>query len=573
MVVIAALSACASKQDLPTFKETIDEKGNGSGNGIEWRLSPQAQVTYYFLEALDHIASNDYDRAALALEKALVIAPDPRLYVELALVYWRQDKPSQALSTLDKGIDRFPLNPDLNFLLAEFYLGQNKNVEAVQTLEQYKEMVPDDIRVNEELASLYLELQDYARAVDLLEAVPGELRTPEMYYYLGRATNELGDSKKAVEYLQKAVRQRPGFLQAWAEKAFIFEQKRDYLQAERTYQQLLKLGEKNPDLIMRIVELNLLLNDPDRAMDMLAIGPEHVYFQLDALQHFVRNGFYQHARVVLENILQRADYPHIVYFYLALIAYESDDDQDKALYYLNEIPEDDYYYLQAISFKLRIYFQQERYMRALNLAREGQDLYPEESRMYFFEAIILETLEKLEQALEVLDRALDKWPGNTDLLFRKGVVLDKMDRKDECIQVMEEIILIDQDHHEALNYVGYTLAEQNRDLERALILIKRALKLDPGNGYYIDSLAWVYYQQGEYSMAWHEIRRAVDYVDNDPVIWEHYGDIAKALSKLDKALHGYELALKLDSENQQRLREQVDKIRSMLKNPSRAAVP
>ena len=105
--------------------------------------------------------------------------------------------------------------------------------------------------------------------------------------------------------------------------------------------------------------------------------------------------------------------------------------------------------------------------------------------------------------------------------------------------------------------MGYTLAEEGRELDRAEVLIKKALEQSPDSGYILDSLAWVYFRQGKIKQAWEEIKRAVDVVD-DPVIWEHYGDIAAAAGHKKQARKGYESSLKLDSEHKDRINEKLD---------------
>ena len=62
----------------------------------------------------------------------------------------------------------------------------------------------------------------------------------------------------------------------------------------------------------------------------------------------------------------------------------------------------------------------------------------------------------------------------------------------------------------ALNYLGYTWAEQGIHLDEAEQLILRALAIEPNDGFYIDSLGWVYYQRGEYMQAIQHLERAVE---------------------------------------------------------------
>ena len=54
---------------------------------------------------------------------------------------------------------------------------------------------------------------------------------------------------------------------------------------------------------------------------------------------------------------------------------------------------------------------------------------------------------------------------------------------------------------EALNYLGYSYADKGINLEEALALIQKALKLKPDNGYMIDSLGWVYFKMGKHEEA------------------------------------------------------------------------
>ncbi|KKU44508.1 MAG: Pyridine nucleotide-disulfide oxidoreductase, partial [Microgenomates group bacterium GW2011_GWA2_46_7] len=63
-----------------------------------------------------------------------------------------------------------------------------------------------------------------------------------------------------------------------------------------------------------------------------------------------------------------------------------------------------------------------------------------------------------------------------------------------------EIFELGPDNPEALNYLGYIYAEENRNLDEAEQLVKKALDIDPDNGAYLDSLGWVYYKKGVFTL-------------------------------------------------------------------------
>src|SRR5207245_2843271 len=70
----------------------------------------------------------------------------------------------------------------------------------------------------------------------------------------------------------------------------------------------------------------------------------------------------------------------------------------------------------------------------------------------------------------------------------------------------------------ALNYLGYTYAEMGVQLEEAERLIRRALEIEPDDGFYVDSLGWVYYQRGDYGRAVEQPERAVELAGRDPTV-------------------------------------------------------
>jgi tetratricopeptide (TPR) repeat protein len=78
----------------------------------------------------------------------------------------------------------------------------------------------------------------------------------------------------------------------------------------------------------------------------------------------------------------------------------------------------------------------------------------------------------------------------------------------------------------------------------------------PENGAYIDSYGWVLFKMGESKKALEQLLRAHQYIDNDPVILEHIGDVYEALDDTENALQYWDKALELDSSNQA-LREKL----------------
>ncbi len=151
-----------------------------------------------------------------------------------------------------------------------------------------------------------------------------------------------------------------------------------------------------------------------------------------------------------------------------------------------------------------------------------------------------------------------------DLMFRLGVTLDRADQKEKGLQQMRRVLEINPNHIDALNYVGYTYAEQGRRLDEAMELIKRALRFEPESGYIIDSLGWVYYQKGQYDEALHSLEKAVSLEPDEPEILEHLGDVYFKKTQYDKSLEMYQRALSLGHDDKDKLKQKIEETTKFL---------
>ncbi|MFP3999154.1 MAG: tetratricopeptide repeat protein, partial [Desulfobacterales bacterium] len=115
---------------------------------------------------------------------------------------------------------------------------------------------------------------------------------------------------------------------------------------------------------------------------------------------------------------------------------------------------------------------------------------------------------------------------------------------------------------DALNYLGYTFADRGIRLDEAESLIRRALDIEPENGYILDSMGWLYYRKGDYKRARIYIENALEKVPDDPVILEHMGDVYLKLSDRAKALKYYRQARENTGkeENRAELSEKIESL-------------
>lgn len=103
--------------------------------------------------------------------------------------------------------------------------------------------------------------------------------------------------------------------------------------------------------------------------------------------------------------------------------------------------------------------------------------------------------------------------------------LIELDKADEAIADIRHAMTLNPENPQLLNALGYTLADNNRNLDEALGYLNEALRLSPRSGDITDSLGWVLYRLGRFSEAVDKLEAAVALSPSNGVVIEHLGDV------------------------------------------------
>jgi tetratricopeptide (TPR) repeat protein len=93
------------------------------------------------------------------------------------------------------------------------------------------------------------------------------------------------------------------------------------------------------------------------------------------------------------------------------------------------------------------------------------------------------------------------------------------------------------------------LAERGERLNESVDLVQRALKIEPDNGSYLDSLGWAYYKSGKLDLALESLGRAADQLSRNSVIQDHYGDVLVKLGRYEDAIAAWTRVLSGDGDS------------------------
>ena len=528
---------------------------------VQWDLSPEAQRTYATLLLDQSIRGDDKEGVLEAVKLLLTLENRPQPFIDAAAWLMLNRETSEAHSLLEQAVKRVPGDLGLHLLLAETWLEQGDNEQALKILKEYRKQRPDSELVQQELGILYVKTGHFKDADKVFSALPQRLRTSFVRYAHAQALVGLKQPHRAIQQLRLAVQESPEFVDAWFELARLLEADRQFSEANEIYNSLIEQDPDNPDIWIRMVEGQIRAGKGQKALDYALNGPATYGYKLTAATLFLDARMYPEAEALLDGLKSDPNAPDEVHFYLAAIAYEYHKDVQETLNFLESIPPENRFYDRALRLRIQLLHDQQRYEDAMQLILQGQSQFPTERDFRLMEINLYLLQDRYKEALTAATAAQQIWPSDDEIAYVYGSVLDSLGRKREALAVMESIVARNPEDYQALNYVGYSLAEQGKDLDRAVLLLEAALKQAPDHAYILDSLAWAHFRRGENAEAWELVRRATSLPDGgDPTIWEHYGDIANAQGLKNEARTGWERALELDHPNPETIRKKLNSL-------------
>ncbi len=528
-------------------------------------VPPEAQAMYRFLRARMELLAGDsgaahehYQAAALHdPSNAFLRARLARSYLGLGAID-RALVEAEAAVRLDRG------DLESRRLLAGLHSARGDAPAAIREYRKVLEIDPNDARTLLYLGAIHLAQGQYRPAREQLERyVRGNPESPLGHYYLGRILAESRDLARAEKTYAAALELHPLSAPVLAELGLVLEFRGRRSAALETYEKLLEVDPRNDwagrrleafrsgrwDLAEARAEFRRL-RSREATLGMARMKLALVHYEL---------GNPEDAVTELSLALAERPDDHRVRFFAGL-TYGRLEDSEAAVRHFERIPADSEYFVDSRVHLASVYEEQERFDEAVAAVRAALDKDGSRRKeLLRFLAEVYRKAKDYPNAIKAMHTVVELDPKSDRVHFALGALYDESKDKDKTIEYMQKAIELNPDYAAALNYLGYTYADLGVELERAERLIIRALEIQPDDGFYIDSLGWVYYRKGDYPRAIEQLEKAVHLVVDDPVIIEHLGDAYLKAGKPGKALQSYRDALKAATED-----EQLERIRSKI---------
>ena len=289
-----------------------------------------------------------------------------------------------------------------------------------------------------------------------------------------------------------------------------------------------------------------------------AQGEDPLNTKLKMALILVEKRMYEPASAKLKDILKEVPDSDRARFYLAAI-YEQTRQNDKAVTEYKKVPAESSYYNDSMIHAVYLLKGDKKMDAAEELAKLALDKKNDEPSFYSLYASLLNENKKPSEAAKVLESAREKFPQNTQVLFFLGTIYDALGDKTKVISTMKSVLEKEPQHVQALNYVAYTFAEQGKNLPEAEQFARKAVSLEPKDGYILDTLGWVLFKQGKVNEATKYLETAHKFAPQVPIIAEHLGDLYVQQAMIEKAREMYERAIEGETE-----KDKVDSIQGKI---------
>ena len=259
------------------------------------------------------------------------------------------------------------------------------------------------------------------------------------------------------------------------------------------------------------------------------------------------NKSYSYQKILLEFSLFLEPKMDIAKYALAEI-YNFEKSYEIAFRILDSIPKKSFFSLAGNLKKLTIIKSSGKDVQYKSLLFKINNIWPNNKLVLYSLASYYKSKSEYQMSVKIYKKILDHHDSNDSDLFLYASNLDKIGKWKEARVLFLKLLKKNPQDTYTLNYVSYKLALKSQELDLALDLIKKALILDPNNGYFLDTLGWVEYKRNNYNSAVYFLEKSVSILPRSAEVIDHLGDCYFMLNRKKEAIFEWNKALKYETD-------------------------
>lgn len=488
------------------------------------------QLQYHILVAELAGQRGDSKTAAREYFEALQYSKDPSLAERATRVAIFAEEDELALDAARVWLERVPQSVEARELALGLSLTQGEEDEAEGYASSYLTLTPKGRSEGfRQLARIIGSDPKTAEAgLPLLEDLAQKnYEIPEAAYAVALVSLRLGNERKALSSLDRALSLKPGWNDALLLKTSALVKQGRLAEAESTMVSVSGSSEDRAALRLTYARMLLEADKEAEAKRQFEIVAKLTPGQPDALHALallsLQSGNKEAARKYFEDLYERdPDRRDDSAFYLGTLAEDRGEADRAVLWYARVISGD--HEFQALQRRVFLLGRMNKTERARQLLSRYRANNPEQAtEVALTEGGLLFEQGDYKGALTVYTGALQDDPNEPELLYGRSLVFERQGRYASAEQDLRTLLEIDAEDARALNALGYILSNHSDRLDEAKDYIERAYDQNPDDPAINDSLGWIHFRQGDVEEALPYLRKAFDRL-KDPEIAAHLGE-------------------------------------------------
>lgn len=489
-------------------------------------INPDAPEVYYKLAGY-YVYMKNNEQARINYEKAAALDPENSTYLEkMGQFYITQSDYTNALDAYERLYATNKAREDILQILFQLYGSQNDYKKMIEVLDRLELLVGSNEHLSLSKMQIYDQMGDKKKEEAVLMALVAE-HPLELSYkvMLGNWLFQNGKKKRALQEYKAVLMEEPDNPYAQLSLLDYYRDARDLKMVDQLTENILQSKKTEKETKMALLRQVIMDNQNESGKD-----------SLEVLKLFDK---------VLASPQEDADIVLMKAAYLTLQGYPKNEINmvyEQAI----EIEPDN---IRARLALLQNIWEDKEYDKVIEVCRPAQEYNPEEMAFYYYQGFAQYMKHDNDGALTTFRKGVSQIKPDSnpdivsdfyavmgDILHEKGLDKEAFESYDSCLQWKP-------DNFAALNNYAYYLSEKRKDLSKAEQMSYKTIKAEPNNATYLDTYAWILFQQERYTEAKIYIDQTIKN-DKAPsgVVIEHAGDIYFNAGEPEKALEFWKQA-------------------------------
>ncbi len=526
----------------------------------------QRKLDYFFYEGVKLKNAGKFDAAFDLFSHCLEIdsTASPVLY-ELSSFYVEMNKPEKAVGLLQRAVNYAPDNFTYRMALASVSRGLGMFSDASAEYQTLIDKFPDKTDLNYYLAESLTQEGEISKAIEAYDALENSVGMNEaISIQKNKLYNTLNVPDKAMKEIQKLADKYPMEARYQIVMGDLYLEKNDTDKALLCYNKAHEIDPSNPYYIVSMANYYEIVGDKEAAetqiRSALVNNDLDVDTKVNILSRYVvrlqqNKQDIEGANTLFKTLLeQHPEETELKLMYGSLLAMQDKTEEARFQFQLvTEMEPDNAGAWQQL---LNLSLKADNMEEVKRICIKCQELFPNAPEYYFYLGIAHYQLKEYDKALETYQagiRIIDKENTSqlSDFYGQIGDIYYQQKNVTKAYEAYEEALKYNDKNIVVLNNYSYFLTLDKKELKKAERMSAQCIKLQPDNSTYLDTYAWVFFTQGNYTLAKIYIENAISKDStNSSELADHYGDILYMNGEKEKALEQWKKAKELGKQSE-----------------------